>query len=134
MGWSSSRWTHPHKVEQDLRLLSTSSSAGAPLPSLAPSSLDAVPCPIGCWELLGKARAGLYLLSWEIFILDTNQIYLWDLPNTSALFLKQSWKHFVPELFSASLPTHRTRRRGSRDGGHPTSQTDIKSLAFSSWK
>lgn len=45
---------------------------------------------------------GFYLLSWEIFTLDTTQIYFCDLLNISALFLKQSWKRFLPDLFPAS--------------------------------
>lgn len=98
------------------------------------SLLDAEPCLIGCWELLGKTCTGLYLLSCEIFILDTTQIYLCALLNTSTLFLKQSWKHFIPDLFSASPPTRWTHQRGSWDASHRTSQTNVKRLAFSSWK
>lgn len=133
MGWSS-RWMHSCKDGKGLEVvehwqISTYSHA---LPGS--SLLSAEPCPISCWELLGKTCTSPYLLSWEIFILDANQIYLCDLLYTFTLFLKQTWKHFIPDLFAASFLTCSAYQRGSRDASHCTSQTNIKSLLFRSWK
>lgn len=76
-----------------------------------------------------RAFMVFYLLSWEIFIIVTTQTYFCDLLNISALFLKQSWKHFLPDLIPASLPTHCWWRH--RDSSRGTNQT---SLVFSSWE
>lgn len=84
MGWPFSMWMYPRWDR--LRAVNSSSSA-----------CHSLPCPIR--ELLGKTCMGFYFLSWEIFILDTSQIYFCDLLNISALFPQQSRKHFLQTCF-----------------------------------
>lgn len=134
MGWSSSRWMHSWKDGKWLEVVEHWQIGGYSHALPGSSLLSAEPCPIICWKLLRRSCTGLYLLSWEIFILDANQVYFCDLLNTSTLFLKQSWKHFIPDLFAASFQTCSAHWGRSQDASHRTSQVNIKSLLFSLWK